>query len=97
MNHCDTVTLSDNLPEVCLIETSKVLSKQLFDTVLLDSTLLDINHTVPDFLTPQQFQWFFIPMQKKQKNEDFWICSKISTAVNFKVLWCFLVCYIVFS
>ena len=34
---------------------------------------------------------------KNAKNEDFLICSIISTAVNLKVLWCFLVCYIVFS
>ena len=34
---------------------------------------------------------------KNAKNEDFWINSIISTAVNFNVLWCFLVCYIVFS
>ena len=36
--------------------TDKKGSKQLFETVLLDSALLDINHTVPDFLTPQRFQ-----------------------------------------
>ena len=47
-----------------VLNTDKKGSKQLFETVLLDSTLLDMNHTVPDFLTPQRSQWFSILMQK---------------------------------
>ena len=54
-----------------VLNTDKKGSKQLFETVLLDSALLDINHTVPDFLTPQRFQWFSIPMQKMQKVKIF--------------------------
>ena len=34
---------------------------------------------------------------KKCKNEDFCISSIISTAVNFNVLCCFLICYSVLS
>ena len=33
---------------------------------------------------------------KNAKNEDFLISSILSTAVNFKVLCCFLICYSVF-
>ena len=64
-----------------LFNTGKKGSKQLFKTVLLDSTLLDINHTVPDILTPQASGGFQYKC-KKCKNEDFLISSKISTAVN---------------
>ena len=39
-----------------VLNTDKKGSKQLFETVLLDSTILEINHTVPEFLTPQRFQ-----------------------------------------
>ena len=67
------------------------MSKQLFKSVLLDTTLLDINRTVPDILTPK-----VNTNAKNEKNEDFMISSIISTAVNFKVLCCFLICYIVF-
>ena len=42
-------------------------SKQLLETVLLDTTLLDINHTVPDIFTPKRFQWYSMPMQKCKK------------------------------
>ena len=49
------------------LNTDKKGSKQSLYTFLLDSTLLDINHTVPDFLTPHRFQWFAIPMQKCKK------------------------------
>ena len=54
-----------------VLNTGKKRSKQLFQTILLDSTLLDINHNVPDFLTPQRFEWFSIPMQKMQKSKIF--------------------------
>ena len=60
----------------------------------MDTTLLDINHNVPDILTPRKNRWFSIPMQK---NEDFFISSIIFTEVNFKVLCCFLICYSVLS
>ena len=36
-----------------VFNTGKKGSKQLLYTVLLDTTLLDFNHTVPDILTPQ--------------------------------------------
>ena len=36
-----------------VFNTGKKGSKQLFKMVLLDTTLLDINHTVQDILTPQ--------------------------------------------
>ena len=49
------------------------------------------------FLHPNDSSDFQYQCKKKCKNEDFWISSLISTAVNFKVLWCLLVCYNVFS
>ena len=36
-----------------VFNTGKKGSKQLFYTVLLDTTLLDINHTAPDILTTE--------------------------------------------
>ena len=36
-----------------VFNTGKKGSKQLFKTVLMDTTLLDINRTLPDILTPQ--------------------------------------------
>ena len=34
-------------------------------------TYFDINHTVPDILTPQRFRWFSISVQKFKKNKIF--------------------------
>ena len=49
-----------------VLNTGMKGSKQLFYTVLLNTTLLDINHTGPDILAPKRFRWFSIPMQKMQ-------------------------------
>ena len=54
-----------------VLNTDKKGYKQLFEMVLLDSTVLDSNHTAPDSLTPKRFQWFSIPMQKMQKMNIF--------------------------
>ena len=39
-----------------MYETGNFLSKQFFETVLLDSTLHVIMHNVPDFIATQRFQ-----------------------------------------
>ena len=57
--------------------------------VLLGTTLHDVNHTVPDILTPQDSCGFQYQC-KNAKNEDFLISSIISTAVNFKFYAVFL-------
>ena len=74
-----------------VFNTGKKGSKQLFYTVLLDTILLDINHTVPDIFTPQGSGGFQYQCKK------FLISSMIYTAVNFKVLCCFLIWYSVFG
>ena len=61
--------------------------------VLLDGNLFAINNTVPDSLTPKDSAGFQYQC-KNAKNEDFWISIIISTAVNFKVLCCFHICFI---
>ena len=79
-----------------MFNTGKKGSKQLFYTVLLDTTLLCINHSVPDILTPQGSGGFQYQCKKNAKGEYLLISSIIYTAVNFKVLCCFLICYRVF-
>ena len=50
-----------------VFNTGKKGSKQLFYTVLLDTILLDINHTVPDNLTPQGSSGFQYQCKKTKK------------------------------
>ena len=59
------------------------MSKQLFKTGVLDSTLLDMKHYVPDFLTSYILE---IPVVFKTnvKNIEFWICSIIPKETIFK-------------
>ena len=54
-----------------VLNTDKKWSKQSLYTFLLDSTLLDISHTVPDFLTPQRDISGFQYQCNNAKNEDF--------------------------
>ena len=54
-----------------VFDTGMKGSKQLFYTVLLDTALLYINHTVPDILTTQRFWWFSIQVKKMQKMKIF--------------------------
>ena len=59
------------------------MSKQLFKAGVLDSTLLDMKHYVPDFLTSYILE---IPVVFKTnvKHEEFWICSIIPKETIFK-------------
>ena len=67
-----------------MFNTGKKGSKQLFYMVLLDTTLLDINHTDPDILTPKDSGGFQLQC-KNAKNEAFLISSRIPTAVSVTV------------
>ena len=72
------------------------MSKQLFLTVLMDSTLLNIKHNVPDFLTWED-SGGFQDQCKKWKNEDFWIYSIIPTTIivkSFMMFSCLLLCVV---
>ena len=50
-----------------VFNTGKKMSKQLFKSVLLDTTLLDINRTVPDILTPKDSCGFQYQCKKWKK------------------------------
>ena len=61
-------------------KTGTLASKQLFETVPLDNTSLDIMKNVPDFLASQSFQPFS-DQCKNGKQEEFWICIFSSAAL----------------
>ena len=94
VDYFDPVTLSDNEPEVCLIQAREDPN----------NCFKRLCWTLPYLASIILFQIFIHPKipvvfntnAKKAKNEDFLISSIISTAVNFKVLCCFLICYSVF-
>ena len=77
-------------PEVCLIQTRKGPNncfRQFYWTLpYLTSIILFQIFLHPKILVVFNFN------AKNAKNEDFLISSIISTAVNFKVLGCFLIC-----
>ena len=64
----------------------------------MDSTLLNIKHYVPDHLASRD-SGGFQDQCKKWKNEYFWICSIVPTAMIVKssmMFSCLLLCVVVF-
>ena len=78
-----------------VFNTDRKGSKQLFEAALLDTYLLTWHQSYCSrySYTPN----IQVVFNTNAKNEYFWISSKISTAVNFKVSCCFLICYSVLS
>ena len=87
MNHCDPFTLSDNLLEVCLIQTRKGPNNCL--NVSVGHYLTWHQSYCAIFSETPTIPVVFNTNAKMQNNVDFWITSIFSTAVNLKMSLCF--------
>ena len=76
--------MSSNKPKLCVHKIGMLTSKQLFFTVLLDSTSLDKTHNVPDFLASQSFRPFSRSMQIMGKKIRFFDLKYIYYTNDFK-------------